>query len=46
MKASVPTDSLLAETLKELRSKATIRIDRDVFDRVAPFYALPKGNRQ
>lgn len=46
MKASIPSDSLLAETLKELRAKAVIRIDRKVFDQLAPFYALPKGGRQ
>lgn len=46
MKATIPTDSLLAATLKELRDKATIRIDMDVFNSLAPFYAIPKGNRQ
>jgi hypothetical protein len=46
LKATIPSDSLLAETLRELRGKADIRIDREVFDRLAPFLALPKGNRQ
>lgn len=46
LKATIPSDSLLAETVKELRANADIRIDRDVFDRLAPFLALPKGNRQ
>jgi hypothetical protein len=46
MKATIPSDSLLAETLRDLRAKATIRINQKVFDDVAPFLALPKGNRQ
>lgn len=46
MKATIPSDSLLAVSLKELRAKATIHIDYDVFNALAPFYALPKGNRQ
>jgi len=46
MKATIPSDSLLAASLKELRGKADIRIDYPVFNALAPFLALPKGNRQ
>lgn len=46
IKATVPSDSALVDLVRELRGQASIRVDRAAFDRMAPFYSLPKGKRQ
>jgi hypothetical protein len=46
IRATIPSDSLLAETIRELREKADIRVDTDVFRSLAPMVSLPRMGNQ
>lgn len=46
IRATIPSDSLLAETIKELREKADIQVDSEAFRSLAPMYSLPRMGNQ
>jgi hypothetical protein len=46
IRATIPSDSLLAETIKGLREKAEIQVDIEVFRSLAPMVSLPRMGNQ
>ncbi len=46
IRATIPSDSALVQTLRDLRNQATIVVNEEVFRQSFPTFTVPKGNRQ